>query len=87
VDAGSTNGTYLNGRRLSDEQETSAPHELHAGDELVRPVLYQLWTQLIRLQVIGIDITEDDGRIIFQKVAARVMFGSPDDAKVENAKL
>jgi hypothetical protein len=67
------NGTYVNGRRLSEERVTSAPYELHTGDELVGlPCFASAGSQLTRLQVIGIDVTKD-GAIVHQKVAARVV--------------
>ncbi|KAL0952714.1 hypothetical protein HGRIS_006949 [Hohenbuehelia grisea] len=42
-DTKSLNGTYVNGVRLSLEQEESAPHELKNGDVLVGQESYELF--------------------------------------------
>ncbi|BFZ58670.1 hypothetical protein PYCC9005_005734 [Savitreella phatthalungensis] len=56
-DIRSSNGTFINGIRLSKENEESEPRELCAGDSLD----------------LGIDILDDDsGAIIHRKVSARV---------------
>ncbi|KTW28911.1 hypothetical protein T552_01538 [Pneumocystis carinii B80] len=56
-DIKSSNGTFLNGRRLSQENQTSEPFELYVGDVLE----------------LGIDIlNEEDRSILHYKVASRV---------------
>ena len=56
-DIRSSNGTFLNGTRLSQENVESAPHEIHNNDILE----------------LGIDILTDDNKtVLHQKVAARV---------------
>ncbi|KAI8139970.1 hypothetical protein BJV82DRAFT_624599 [Fennellomyces sp. T-0311] len=55
-DVKSSNGTFLNGRRLSSENEESLPMELKSTDELE----------------FGIDISQDDGSILYHKVACQV---------------
>jgi hypothetical protein len=56
-DVKSSNGTFVNGQRLSQENRDSDPHELNAGDMLE----------------LGIDIvSEDQKTIVHHKVAARV---------------
>jgi pSer/pThr/pTyr-binding forkhead associated (FHA) protein len=55
----STNGTFVNGQRLSDENKDSDPHEIREQDVLD----------------LGIDIVgEDQKSIIHPKVASRVEF-------------
>ena len=56
-DIRSSNGTFVNGTRLSQENVESAPHELHSNDILE----------------LGIDILTDDNKsVMHQKVAARI---------------
>lgn len=76
-DVKSSNGTFVNGARLSQENRESDPHELNAGDHLE----------------LGIDIVNEDQKtVVHHKVAAKVehagfatpsslpeMFTGPDD--------
>lgn len=56
-DVKSSNGTFVNGTRLSPENRESDPHELQTGDHLE----------------LGIDIVSDDTKIVVHhKVAAKV---------------
>ncbi len=56
-DVKSSNGTFVNGQRLSPENRDSEPHELHEGDTLE----------------LGIDIvSEDQKSIVHHKVSAKV---------------
>ncbi|SAM07952.1 hypothetical protein [Absidia glauca] len=55
-DTKSSNGTFLNGHRLSPELEESDPYELKTGDQIE----------------FGIDITGEDGSILYHKVACSV---------------
>ncbi|KXS11230.1 hypothetical protein M427DRAFT_60804 [Gonapodya prolifera JEL478] len=56
-DVGSSNGTFVNGGRLSEEGATSTPRELRTGDSLD----------------FGIDICHEDGTtIMYKKVSAKV---------------
>lgn len=56
-DVKSSNGTFVNGQRLSPENRESDPHELHEGDTLE----------------LGIDIvSEDQKSIVHHKVSAKV---------------
>ncbi|KAI5867465.1 hypothetical protein GGS23DRAFT_178995 [Durotheca rogersii] len=56
-DVKSSNGTFVNGTRLSPENRESEPHELQAGDHLE----------------LGIDIvSEDQKTVVHHKVAAKV---------------
>jgi hypothetical protein len=56
-DIKSSNGTFVNGQRLSDESKNSEPHELRESDMLE----------------LGIDIvSEDQKTVVHHKVAARV---------------
>ncbi|RMZ81138.1 hypothetical protein DV738_g2453, partial [Chaetothyriales sp. CBS 135597] len=58
-DVKSSNGTFVNGQRLSHENKESDPHELHAHDTLE----------------LGIDIvSEDQKTIVHHKVSARVEY-------------
>ncbi|RMZ81244.1 hypothetical protein DV737_g2543, partial [Chaetothyriales sp. CBS 132003] len=58
-DVKSSNGTFVNGQRLSHENKESEPHELHAQDTLE----------------LGIDIvSEDQKTIVHHKVSARVEY-------------
>jgi pSer/pThr/pTyr-binding forkhead associated (FHA) protein len=61
-DTQSSNGTYINGERLSDEGETSGPSQLQRNDILD----------------LGIDIKTQDGMsILISKIAARVEHAGP----------
>ncbi|KAJ1534099.1 hypothetical protein HK405_000164, partial [Cladochytrium tenue] len=63
-DVGSSNGTFLNGDRLSEEAKASLPFEIKTGDELV----------------FGIDIaTDDQATGMYQKVACLVRIVEPGD--------
>ncbi|KAI8810097.1 hypothetical protein BJ742DRAFT_207591 [Cladochytrium replicatum] len=56
-DVKSSNGTFVNGNRLSEEGQPSSPYELHSGDEIE----------------FGIDILNDDNvTILFKKVACKL---------------
>ncbi|CAN6598429.1 hypothetical protein TRVA0_001S05776 [Trichomonascus vanleenenianus] len=56
-DAKSSNGTYINGRRLSNDNQESEPHELKKND----------------LLELGIDITNDEGTsLLHRKISAKV---------------
>lgn len=58
-DVKSSNGTFVNGHRLSPESRESEPHELQTGDHLE----------------LGIDIVNEDQKtIVHHKVAAKVEF-------------
>lgn len=58
-DVKSSNGTFVNGYRLSPENRDSEPHQLNEGDTLE----------------LGIDIvSEDQKSIVHHKVSARVEF-------------
>jgi hypothetical protein len=58
-DVKSSNGTFVNGARLSQENRESEPHELQTGDHLE----------------LGIDIvSEDQKTVVHHKVAAKVEF-------------
>jgi FHA domain len=61
----STNGTFVNGQRLSGENQDSDPHEIGAQDVLE----------------LGIDIVgEDQKSIVHPKVAAKVEFDKSNQA-------
>ncbi|RUS34675.1 SMAD/FHA domain-containing protein [Jimgerdemannia flammicorona] len=55
-DVKSSNGTFLNGQRLSAECEESAPFELNQDD----------------LLEFGIDIMNEDGSVLYHKVACKI---------------
>lgn len=55
-DVKSSNGTFVNGSRLSNECEESEPKELKSQDELE----------------FGIDIVNDNGAVMYHKVACTV---------------
>ncbi|ORY74622.1 hypothetical protein BCR37DRAFT_331232, partial [Protomyces lactucae-debilis] len=65
-DVRSSNGTFVNGMRLSKENEESEVRELYPGDTLE----------------LGIDILNDEtGTIVHRKVSARVDYaGAPQDS-------
>ncbi|ORZ24299.1 SMAD/FHA domain-containing protein [Absidia repens] len=63
-DTKSSNGTFLNGHRLSEELEESEPFELKTGDQIA----------------FGIDIIGEDGSILYHKVACSIsIFNIPVD--------
>ncbi|KAL0089584.1 hypothetical protein J3Q64DRAFT_1729310 [Phycomyces blakesleeanus] len=68
-DVKSSNGTFLNSLRLSPENEESVPIELQTGDELE----------------FGIDITNDDGSVLYHKVACDVHLFSTPLSQVDTA--
>jgi len=71
-DIKSSNGTFVNGQRLSQENRDSEPHELRAEDVLE----------------LGIDIVgEDNKTIIHHKVAARVEHAGLQTPNVGNLDL
>ncbi|KAJ3298817.1 hypothetical protein HK104_010265 [Borealophlyctis nickersoniae] len=63
-DVKSSNGTFVNDQRLSEESTESAPKELKTGDKLE----------------FGIDINNDDGKVVFKKVSCRVSVIHPAGA-------
>ncbi|ORZ14060.1 hypothetical protein BCR42DRAFT_61057 [Absidia repens] len=70
-DTKSSNGTFLNGQRLSAELEESEPFELKTGDKIE----------------FGIDITGEDGSVLYHKVACNVsIFNIPVD-QMEHSTL
>ncbi|GES80114.1 cell cycle arrest in response to pheromone-related protein [Rhizophagus clarus] len=63
-DLKSSNGTFINGKRLSAEGKESCPIELRHGDDLE----------------FGVDIVnEQDKKLLFRKVAAKVYFSQVGD--------
>ncbi|KAF7724831.1 hypothetical protein EC973_000716 [Apophysomyces ossiformis] len=70
-DVKSSNGTFLNGRRLSAECEESLPMELKSNDELE----------------FGIDITNDDGSVLYHKVSCEVHIFALPLSQVDSAIL
>ncbi|KAG2226541.1 hypothetical protein INT45_014285 [Circinella minor] len=70
-DVKSSNGTFLNGQRLSNENEESLPMELKSTDELE----------------FGIDISQDDGSILYHKVACLVHILQTSLSQVDNNML
>lgn len=55
-DLKSSNGTFVNGKRLSEEGETSSPHILNDGDTID----------------FGVDIMDEAGKLLFRKVSSSV---------------
>ncbi|KAL1928527.1 hypothetical protein VTP01DRAFT_2883 [Rhizomucor pusillus] len=70
-DIKSSNGTFLNGRRLSNENEESKPTEIRSNDEIE----------------FGIDISQDDGSILYHKVACQVHIIPTPLSQVDSAVL
>ncbi|KAI8379678.1 SMAD/FHA domain-containing protein [Radiomyces spectabilis] len=68
-DVKSSNGTFLNGRRLSAECTESAPTEIRNDDQLE----------------FGIDITNDDGSVLYHKVSCNVRLFSVPLSQVDPA--
>ncbi|ORY77925.1 hypothetical protein LY90DRAFT_399308, partial [Neocallimastix californiae] len=65
-DVGSSNGTFINGKRISEEGQQSAAFELHTGDILE----------------FGIDIKNEEGDdILYRKVSAKVKIISDDSSQ------
>jgi len=65
-DVGSSNGTFINGKRISEEGQPSASFELHTGDVLE----------------FGIDIKNEEGDdILYRKVSAKVKIISDDSSQ------
>lgn len=65
-DVGSSNGTFINGKRISEEGQASAAFELHTGDVLE----------------FGIDIKNEEGDdILYRKVSAKVKIISDDSSQ------
>ncbi|KAI9179866.1 hypothetical protein H9P43_005198 [Blastocladiella emersonii ATCC 22665] len=63
-DVGSSNGTFVNGTRLSEENQTSAGVELHTGDRIE----------------FGVDIMNDTNTdVLFKKVAVAVRLATTAD--------
>lgn len=82
-DVKSSNGTFINGDRLSPEGVESEPRELHNEDLVVSLIELTKWhTARAHGQEFGIDIVSDDNRtIVHHKVAARVYcVFKPEDA-------
>lgn len=71
-DVKSSNGTFINGDRLSPESAESEPFELHSEDVVVRgssPVVAPAHSE----QEFGIDIVSDDNKtIVHHKVSTKV---------------
>jgi len=64
-DVGSSNGTFINGKRISEEGQASASFELHTGDVLE----------------FGIDIKNEEGDdILYRKVSAKVKIISDESS-------
>ncbi|KAI7856128.1 hypothetical protein BDC45DRAFT_504370 [Circinella umbellata] len=70
-DVKSSNGTFLNGQRISNENEESLPMELKSTDELE----------------FGIDISQDDGSILYHKVACLVHILQTSLSQVDHTML
>ncbi|KAI8880947.1 SMAD/FHA domain-containing protein [Backusella circina FSU 941] len=71
-DVKSSNGTFVNGQRLSNEGEESQPIELKTGDQVE----------------FGIDIINDNGTVMYQKVACSVhLFPVPLSQMDENVLM
>ncbi|OZJ03761.1 hypothetical protein BZG36_03072 [Bifiguratus adelaidae] len=70
-DVKSSNGTFLNGNRLSNEGEESGPVELNTDDILE----------------FGIDIMNEDGSILYHKIATRVHIHPKPFATMDNSTL
>ena len=84
-DVKSSNGTFINGERLSPEGLESEPYELTLDDIVVRPTPWAIQTLTnLPTKESGIDIVgEDNKTIIHHKVAARVVcIFSEQDAHV-----
>ncbi|KNC96214.1 uncharacterized protein SPPG_08367 [Spizellomyces punctatus DAOM BR117] len=60
-DVKSSNGTFVDGKRLSEEGVESEPFELHSGTKLE----------------FGIDINNEDGTVMYKKVSCRVTIQPP----------
>ncbi|KAI9223241.1 hypothetical protein BC828DRAFT_376437 [Blastocladiella britannica] len=70
-DLGSSNGTFVNGERLSEENQQSVPHELHTGDRID----------------FGVDINNDTGtEIQFKKVVVFVRIAAPGSSASPSRK-
>ncbi|KAJ3239370.1 hypothetical protein HDU81_006048 [Chytriomyces hyalinus] len=66
-DVKSSNGTFINGFRLSEEGQASDPHPIHSGDFLD----------------FGIDIMNDDGMtVMYYKVSAKATVWRPSDGSL-----
>jgi pSer/pThr/pTyr-binding forkhead associated (FHA) protein len=76
----SSNGTYINGERLSPEGYQSEPCELKSEDIIVSShiTFHQFCDNLIQYpQEFGVDILEEDKEtIVHPKIAARVNVGA-----------
>lgn len=69
TDLQSSNGTFVNNERLSDESQTSVPRELKSGDILD----------------FGVDIKEDNGAILYRKVSCKVSLAlKPKSVKADD---
>lgn len=85
-DVKSSNGTFINGERLSAESTESDVYELHTDDIVVRLASqFHSSNSLLTsrsLQEFGIDIlTEDTKQVVHHKVAAKVhLVMNPEDA-------
>lgn len=83
-DVKSSNGTFINGVRLSPEAVESEPFELKSEDMVVRNIIHRsrVCSQAHNVQEFGIDIISEDNRtIIHHKVSARAYcVFTPDDA-------
>ncbi|OBZ91475.1 Uncharacterized protein C3H7.13 [Choanephora cucurbitarum] len=70
-DVKSSNGTFVNGQRLSNEGEESEPKELHHQDEIE----------------FGIDIVSDTGSIMYHKVACSLYIFPLPLSQVDNSVI
>jgi pSer/pThr/pTyr-binding forkhead associated (FHA) protein len=71
-DSKSSNGTFINGKRLSAEGKESSPVELKHGDDLE----------------FGVDIVnEQDKKLLFRKVAAKVCFSQAGGETIINGHV
>ncbi|KAG4108281.1 SMAD/FHA domain-containing protein [Neocallimastix lanati (nom. inval.)] len=67
-DVGSSNGTFINGKRISEEGQQSASFELHTGDVLE----------------FGIDIKNEEGDdILYRKVSAKKQIEKAENTQAE----
>ncbi|KAI8589744.1 SMAD/FHA domain-containing protein [Geranomyces variabilis] len=69
-DVKSSNGTFLNGKRLSDDNVESEPHELNSGDRLE----------------FGLDIKNpEETAVIYKKVSCKVSLVDPSQLSAPSA--
>ena len=63
-DLNSSNGTFVNGQRISKEGKIGSPFELKTKDVID----------------LGVDIPDDDGKDLYKKVTLRVTWASESEA-------